>query len=449
MQSRKIGVLLGGLSSEREVSLRTGEAVLAALRERGHDAIPDLRRSRRRRRAPPGADRRRVHRAPRPVGRGRLHPGPARDARHPVHRLRRAGVGARDAQGQGQGAVPAPQPADPRLLHADRRRRSPTCATGRPWRLRVPVRRQADPRGQLGRRRDLPLARRARPRRSRRRCASTTRSWSSGSSPAARSRSRSSSDRALGAVEIAPRAGFYDYANKYTRGATEYFVPPRLSPERYRGVLAQALRAHTALGCRGATRVDMMVSESGNEFILEVNTVPGLTPTSLLPKIAEVAGISFGELCEMMLAGARARHPPRSRRAPSHPARVRRRRSPRGRGRTPLMFAPRRRRDRRILLATAVLAIGAPAGAAAWVARADGRADGAAGRGRRRAGPDRHRRRRPDRRDPAVRRRVRRPVRRRAARGVGRARLAARGAAPRRRDPGRGSARRDPGRCRR
>ncbi len=110
--------------------------------------------------------------------------------------------------------------------------------------------------------------------------------------------------RAIGAVEIAPIDGFYDYANKYTRGATEYFVPPRLSPERYRGVLAQALRAHLALGCRGATRVDMIVSDSGNEFVLEVNTVPGLTPTSLLPKIAEAAGIAFGELCEMMVAGA-------------------------------------------------------------------------------------------------------------------------------------------------
>jgi D-alanine-D-alanine ligase len=111
-------------------------------------------------------------------------------------------------------------------------------------------------------------------------------------------------DRALGACEIAPRAGWYDYQNKYTQGSTDYFVPPRLSPERYRGVLAQALRAHLALGCSGATRVDMMVSESGNEFILEVNTVPGLTPTSLLPKIADAAGISFGELCEMMLASA-------------------------------------------------------------------------------------------------------------------------------------------------
>ena len=111
-------------------------------------------------------------------------------------------------------------------------------------------------------------------------------------------------DRALGAVEIAPRTGFYDYGNKYTRGATDYFIPPRVSPERYRGILTQAMRAHLALGCRGATRVDLMVSDSGNEFVLEVNTLPGFTPTSLVPKIADAAGISFGELCEMILSGA-------------------------------------------------------------------------------------------------------------------------------------------------
>jgi D-alanine-D-alanine ligase len=111
-------------------------------------------------------------------------------------------------------------------------------------------------------------------------------------------------DRAIGAVEIEPRAGFYDYANKYTRGATEYHVPPRMSPERYRGVLAQAARAHRALGCAGATRVDMIVSETGNEYLLELNTVPGMTRTSLLPKIAHAAGIEFDELCEMILAGA-------------------------------------------------------------------------------------------------------------------------------------------------
>src|SRR5438105_4424982 len=177
MQSRhpKIGVLLGGLSSEREVSLRTGEAVLAALRDRGHDAFP---------------------------------------------------------------------------IYVDDEALVERFIAGKEISVAI------------------------------------------------------LDDRALGAVEIAPRAGWYDYANKYTKGSTDYFVPPRLSPERYRGVLAQALRAHIALGCRGATRVDMMVSDSGNEFILEVNTVPGLTPTSLLPKIADAAGISFGELCELMLAGA-------------------------------------------------------------------------------------------------------------------------------------------------
>jgi D-alanine-D-alanine ligase len=111
--------------------------------------------------------------------------------------------------------------------------------------------------------------------------------------------------RALGAVEIAPRDGFYDYANKYTKGATEYHIPPRLSPDRYRGILTQAARAHHALGCRGATRVDLMVSESGNEFILEVNTIPGMTRTSLLPKIAHAAGIEFDALCEAILATAR------------------------------------------------------------------------------------------------------------------------------------------------
>jgi D-alanine-D-alanine ligase len=111
--------------------------------------------------------------------------------------------------------------------------------------------------------------------------------------------------RALGAVEIAPRGGFYDYGAKYTAGATDYFIPPRLSPERYRGALTQALMAHHALGCAGATRVDMIVSDSGNEFILEVNTVPGLTPTSLLPKIARSVGLDFPDLCEAILLGAK------------------------------------------------------------------------------------------------------------------------------------------------
>lgn len=112
-------------------------------------------------------------------------------------------------------------------------------------------------------------------------------------------------DRPLGAIEIAPRQGFYDYGAKYTPGGSEYHMPARLSPERYRGVLTQALEAHRALGCAGATRVDLIVSDRGNEVLLEVNTIPGMTPTSLLPKIAHHAGLSFGDLVEEILGGAR------------------------------------------------------------------------------------------------------------------------------------------------
>ena len=112
-------------------------------------------------------------------------------------------------------------------------------------------------------------------------------------------------DRALGAVEIEPTRSFYDYSAKYSSGSTEYHIPPRLSPERYRGVLTQGLRAHLALGCTGATRVDLIVSPTGNEYVLEVNTVPGMSPTSLLPKIADAQGMPFDDLVEAILLGAR------------------------------------------------------------------------------------------------------------------------------------------------
>ena len=134
---------------------------------------------------------------------------------------------------------------------------------------------------------------------------STTRCSSSALSKASRSRWRILDDRALGAIEIEPQAEFYDYGAKYVSGDTRYHLPPRLSGQRVSGLLTQALRAHRALGCSGATRVDFIVSETGNEYVLEVNTVPGLTPTSLLPKIAHGAGIEFDALCEAMLHGAR------------------------------------------------------------------------------------------------------------------------------------------------
>jgi D-alanine-D-alanine ligase len=111
----------------------------------------------------------------------------------------------------------------------------------------------------------------------------------------------------LGAVEILPRRGFYDFRSKMTPVRAETFLPARLSPERYRSALRLATMAHDALGCDGVSRVDLIVSEKGNEVILEVNTLPGLTPASLLPRIAEGAGLSFADLVEEILAGAKLR----------------------------------------------------------------------------------------------------------------------------------------------
>jgi D-alanine-D-alanine ligase len=121
--------------------------------------------------------------------------------------------------------------------------------------------------------------------------------------------------RVLGAIEIAPKSGLYDYEAKYTPGMTEYFMPARLSPTRHRGVCNLADRAVRALGCTGATRVDLLVTPGENEYVLEVNTLPGMTETSLLPKIAASAGYDFGLLCEAILEGARLHQPARRSRA--------------------------------------------------------------------------------------------------------------------------------------
>jgi len=110
--------------------------------------------------------------------------------------------------------------------------------------------------------------------------------------------------RVLGAIEISPKGGVYDFNAKYTPGATEYFMPARLPAARYRGVLNLAERAAQALDTSGAVRVDLLVTEGQNEYVLEVNTLPGMTETSLLPKIANAAGFGFAELCEAILERA-------------------------------------------------------------------------------------------------------------------------------------------------
>ncbi len=111
--------------------------------------------------------------------------------------------------------------------------------------------------------------------------------------------------RVLGAIEIVPRRPFFDYQAKTQKGMCEYYFPARLAPTRYQGVMRLAERAHQAIGCAGATRVNLLVTEDENEYVLEVNTLPGMTPTSLLPKIAAGAGIDFATLCDEILRGAK------------------------------------------------------------------------------------------------------------------------------------------------
>jgi D-alanine--D-alanine ligase len=114
-------------------------------------------------------------------------------------------------------------------------------------------------------------------------------------------------DSALEAVEIRPKAGWYDYTNKYTKGATEYLVPAPLEKAQKLAVQSLAVQAHTALGCRDVSRVDIRMDPQGQLYVLEVNTLPGMTETSLLPKAAAAAGISFSELCDRIVRMAAER----------------------------------------------------------------------------------------------------------------------------------------------
>lgn len=102
---------------------------------------------------------------------------------------------------------------------------------------------------------------------------------------------------ALPIIEIIPKKTFFDYDAKYKPGMTEYIVPAKLDKGTARDIKAAALSAHRLLGCSGCSRVDMILNKHKLPYILEVNSIPGLTETSLLPKAAKSAGIKFNELC--------------------------------------------------------------------------------------------------------------------------------------------------------
>jgi D-alanine-D-alanine ligase len=115
-------------------------------------------------------------------------------------------------------------------------------------------------------------------------------------------------DRALGVCEIVPRGSFYDYTAKYTAGGSEHLTPAPIPAAVYERALDIALRAHRALGCRGVTRADLRYDDTtrGLEalYLLELNTQPGMTPTSLVPDIARHVGIEFDELVAWMVENA-------------------------------------------------------------------------------------------------------------------------------------------------
>jgi D-alanine-D-alanine ligase len=108
-------------------------------------------------------------------------------------------------------------------------------------------------------------------------------------------------DQALPLVEIRPNTGAYDYKNKYTSGATEYLCPAPFAPDATERIRSAGLAAFKAIGGRDYGRVDVILAADGTPMVLEVNTLPGMTETSLMPKSAAAAGIGYAELCQRMV----------------------------------------------------------------------------------------------------------------------------------------------------
>ena len=115
--------------------------------------------------------------------------------------------------------------------------------------------------------------------------------------------------KALGAIEVRPHGLFYDYKCKYTAGMTDYIMPAEINAKKYAEVLELAQKCHEAVGASGVSRIDFILNNKngGDEqfYLLEINTHPGFTATSLVPKIAKHVGISFEEIVEFLVKTAR------------------------------------------------------------------------------------------------------------------------------------------------
>jgi D-alanine-D-alanine ligase len=109
----------------------------------------------------------------------------------------------------------------------------------------------------------------------------------------------------LPAIQILPADGFYDYEAKYAAGGSKHIIPPELPGKWIRKAEKLVLAAHVLLGCRGLSRSEVIIDKKGNPYLLDVNTIPGFTETSLFPEAAAAAGISFSELTKKLVELAR------------------------------------------------------------------------------------------------------------------------------------------------
>lgn len=111
----------------------------------------------------------------------------------------------------------------------------------------------------------------------------------------------------LGVMELVPKNGFFNYKNKYTKGMTQHITPANISDDVYNEALNIAYKSHRKLGCRGLTRSDFRYNDKGDGklYLLEINTHPGMTPISIAPDIAKHKGINFNELVEYLIKSAR------------------------------------------------------------------------------------------------------------------------------------------------
>ena len=114
-------------------------------------------------------------------------------------------------------------------------------------------------------------------------------------------------DEALPVINIVPKSGQYDYSSKYTKGMTDYIIPADVPHEIYDEAQGLGLKAHKSLNCYGFSRVDLIFGDDGFCYVLEINTIPGFTETSLFPKAAKSCGLEFGDLCERILTSGFSR----------------------------------------------------------------------------------------------------------------------------------------------